>query len=170
VTPRAWAIAAVVLVLTAVGAFSAGRFSAPQQVQTRIEYRDLSVEDLTRGLSFVKTVNRTVYRNVTTTATDAGVITVDRTIEHEGTDEKRDENTVAHRATENVGTETRTVTLRPDWRISAQVGASMHAPALPITGPLVLGVSVERRIVGGVSAGLWANTVGAGGASLSVEF
>ena len=169
-TARQWAAVVGVVLLVGVGAFSAGRFTAPQRVETRIEYRDLTVEDLTRGLTFTKIVNRTVYRNVTTTATDAGVITVDRTVEHEGSDARLTDESTAKRTTERAGTEQRTVTLRPDWRIGAQVGASLREPALPLTGPLVIGVSVERRIVGGVSAGVWANTVGAGGASVSVEF
>ena len=50
------------------------------------------------------------------------------------------------------------------------VGASLREPLLPVAGPLVLGASLERRIVGGLSAGAWLNTVGAAGASLSVEW
>ena len=50
------------------------------------------------------------------------------------------------------------------------VGASLREPLVPIAGPLVLGASVERRIVGGLSAGAWLNTVGAAGASVSLEF
>ena len=168
---RQWAVVVGVVLLVGVGAFSAGRFTAPLKTETRIEWRDLTVEDLTRGLTSARTVTRTVYRNVITTVTpDAGTVTVDTSVEHEGTDEHLTDELIAKRTTEHAGERVETVTLRPDWRIGAQVGASLREPALPITGPLVLGVSVERRIVGGVSAGLWANTVGAGGASVSVEF
>ncbi|MHB1065627.1 MAG: hypothetical protein ACYC1Z_14260 [Georgenia sp.] len=167
-----WVLA---LVLMGVGAFSAGRFSAPRQVETRevekLVFRDLTVEDLTKGMTFTKTVTKTVWRNVETKP-DGTV--VDRSIEREGGTEAST-TTEARRTTEEHTGEretekTSTTTLQPSWRVGLQVGASLRPPALPITGPLVIGASVERRIVGGVSAGLWANTVGAGGASLSVEF
>jgi hypothetical protein len=70
--------------------------------------------------------------------------------------------------TENITATTTTV--RPDWRVGVLVGTSLREPLVPIAGPLVLGASLERRIVGGLSAGAWANTSGAAGASLSMEF
>lgn len=170
-TARRWIAVAVAVLLVGVGAFSAGRFTAPLKTETRIEWRELTVEDLTRGYTFARTVNRTVYRNVITTITpDAGTVIADTSIEREGTDEHGADQLTTKRTTDTARERVTTVTLRPDWRVGLQVGASLVTPALPITGPLVLGASVERRIVGGVSAGLWANTVGAGGASVSVEF
>jgi len=66
---------------------------------------------------------------------------------------------------------TRTVTSgRPDWRLGLQIGASLRPPALPLAGPLVLGVAVDRRVYEGVLLGAWANTSGAGGMSVGVEF
>ncbi len=155
----------VALVLCAL-AFSAGRFSAPEQV--RWQTLDLKTEDITRGFTFARTVTRTVYRNVITTVTDAGTTIADNSIEHEGEASTGTETETAKRA-ELVERE-QTVTLRPEWRVSGQVGASLVTPAIPITGSLVVGVSVERRIIGGVSAGLWGNTVGAGGVVVSGEF
>lgn len=171
---RRWIKLALLALGLVVAAFSAGRFSAPEQVRERIEYRSLAVEDITAGFKWGKasTRTRTVKRDVVTTITDAGTTIVDKTIEREG--EGATENA---EATEKIARTESTekiaekiTTLRPDWRIGVQIGASLRAPALHITGPLVLGASVERRIVGGVSLGLWANTVGAGGASVSVEF
>jgi hypothetical protein len=43
-------------------------------------------------------------------------------------------------------------------------------PLLQFAGPLVLGVHADRRIVGGLWAGLWIQTGGSFGASLSFEF
>lgn len=168
---------AVAAVLLLVVGFSAGRFSAPLQVQERevekLVYRDLTVEDLTRGMTFTRQVEVTRWRNVTTTTTDAGTVVVDRTIEREGAQESSSSTEARRTTEERAGTQERererTTTLQPDWRIGVQVGAALK-PAMVITGPLVIGASVERRILGGVSAGLWANTVGAGGASISVEF
>jgi hypothetical protein len=162
-------------VLIAAAGWSAGRYSAPAEVETRTEYRS---EVRTKTVEVVKwRTARAVDTRTTTTpvllpAPDGGVVLATRT-----------ETTTAERDTASGGTETRTevsssssgetsqrVTQQAAWRVGAQVGASLHAPALPITGSLVLGASLERRIVGGVSAGVWANTVGAAGASLSLEF
>ncbi|MDP2275273.1 MAG: hypothetical protein Q8K32_31295 [Archangium sp.] len=170
-----WAGIALGAVLLLVVGFSAGRFSAPATVETReverVVFKDLVVEDITRGYTFAQTVTKTVWRNVETRPDGT---TVDKSIEHHGAATatsgtetgKRTEDHQGQRDTEKVTT----TTALPDWRIGLQVGASMKPPALPITGPLVIGASVERRILGGVSAGLWANTVGAGGASVSIEF
>lgn len=164
-----WAVwPAVALALVA--AFSAGRFTAPEQVRERIEFSSLQVEDITRGYKWGKAAARTVRRNVVTEITDAGTVITDRTIEHESAETSSESTEQIARTESTAETSEKTTTLRPDWRIGAQVGASLRPPALVITGPLVLGVTVERRILGGVSAGLWANTVGAGGASVSVEF
>lgn len=175
--------AALAVLLLLVLAFSAGRFSAPLQVQERevekLVYRDLSTEDITRGYTFTRVEQRTVYRNVVTTITvtpDAGTVTTtaDNTVEHyggqlDGAVTEQEARVELVQAEREVLVE-KIATLRPDWRVGAQVGASLQPPALVIAGPLVLGASVERRILGGVSAGLWANTAGAGGASVSVEF
>ena len=78
----------------------------------------------------------------------------------------------AHQATQ----ETRTVTVtaeRPRWAVTALAGASLGSPPRLIPGlpaPLVVGAAVERRILGPLSAGLWATSAGAGGVSVRVEF
>ena len=165
-----WVLA---LGLVAFGAFSAGRFSAPAKVQEveRWKTLDLTTEDVTRGMTFARTTERTVWRNVVTTTTDAGTVVVDRTVEHEGTHEDTASTETSARTEKHDAELARekTTTLQADWRIGLQVGAAIK-PALVITGPLVIGASVERRIIGGFSAGVWANTAGAGGASLSAEF
>lgn len=174
-TARQWiAVVGVVLVAAALG-FSAGRFLGPEKVETRIEYRDLTVDELLKGVTFTKTVNRIVYRDVVTTVVaypDGGTATTtaDRSIEHEGSDTARTEDLASRRSTTSEGSSSRTVTLRPDWRVTGQVGASLVDPKLSIAGPLVIGLGVEKRILGGVSAGVWANSVGAAGVSVSGEF
>ncbi len=176
-------IAIAVLVLASVGSFTAGRFSAPLEVKTleieKIVYKSLTTEDITRGMSFTKSENRTVYRNVVTTvyvSPDAGTTTTiaDNSIEHVGALEEGSVTETEAR-TEIVTAERevlreKIVTLRPDWRVSGLVGASIQPPFVPIAGPLVFGLSGERRIIGGVSAGLWINTFGAIGAVVSGEF
>ena len=62
------------------------------------------------------------------------------------------------------------VTLQPRWRVGVLAGASWNPPLLPIAGPLVLGLEADVRIYGGLSAGLWANTGGAAGVAVALEF
>ncbi len=167
---RALAFVLTALVSLGVG-LAAGRFSAPAVTQTKIEYRSLAVEDITRGFTFARVVNRVVYRNVVTTITDAGTTVADTSVEREGDTTTGASTETGHTVTDNSGTNMKTVTLRPSWRLGVQVGASLKAPGLVITGPLVLGVSVETRIAQTpFGVGLWGNTVGAGGVSLSGEF
>lgn len=162
---------ATVLVGTAAASFSAGRFVAPAKVELRevekVVWKDRIVEKVVTKKA--KAVDRIVY--------------VDRVVMPDGEiREKTSTRTItdarelvnAEKASESEGkTETKkeaVTTARPDWRVGVLVGASIREPLLPLAGPLVIGASVERRIVGGVSAGAWLNTVGAAGASVSVEF
>lgn len=153
----------VSLLAVAAVAFAAGRFSAPLQVEERerVEYRDRVVERVVQA----KAQTKTVY--------------VDRVITRDGEVrerivERRDTktDTKTDTARENAGSSDRsaTTTARPDWRVGVLVGASAREPLLPIAGPLVIGVEVDRRIVGGLSVGVWASTSGAAGAALALEF
>jgi len=72
----------------------------------------------------------------------------------------------AHQAT----VETHTVTAPPNWAVSALVGAQLVGNAVLVPAPLVVGVVVERRILGPVSAGLWATSGRAGGLSLRIDW
>ena len=167
---KRFGVIALAVVVSSAAGFSAGRFSAPLKVETkeveRVVYQDRVVEKVITKK--VKAEDRVVY--IDRTITDAGVrelITeTTKTLEGERT---KDESTRDLMHESDKQREVKTV-LRPDWRASVLVGASMREPALVITGPLVIGVQVERRIVGGVSLGVWANTVGAAGASGSIEF
>lgn len=167
---RALSLVLVALVALCAG-LAAGRFTAPLKTETKIEFRELAVEDITRGFTFARTVEVTRWRNVTTTITDAGTVVVDRTVEREGSSTAGTETETSKRTSDSTGSSVVTVTARPSWRISAQVGASLVTPKLPIAGPLVVGASVEARLAQTpFSVGLWGNTVGAGGVVLSGEF
>lgn len=164
---RQWAAGLTALIVLLGLSFSAGRYTAPEKVREveKLVWKDRAEEKGTSKKT--KAVNRVVY--------------VDRVVSPSGeVREKRMTKTLtdAHevaevaRTTESTGVleKSTTTTLRPDWRVGVLVGASLKEPLVPIAGPLVLGASVERRIVGGVSAGAWVNTAGAAGASVSVEF
>lgn len=159
----------VAIVAFSVGAFFAGRASAPEP-ETKVEFKSLLVEDLTRGLDTKKARSRIVQRNVVTTTTDAGTVTVDKTTEHETDSEL---TTLTETSNKSVDTSNKIsiASTQANWRVGVQAGASLREPSLVIAGPLVIGASVEARIAKTpMSVGLWANTVGAGGVSLSVEF
>ena len=156
------------LALAAVAvAFVVGRVTAPVETRDveRVVFRDRVVEKVVEKAARVET--RIVYRD--RVITRDGTVTeheVERTAEAEGA--TRDTSTVA---TSTGTAERSTVTLvRPSWRVGVLAGASVREPLLPIAGPLVLGVEVDYRIAGGLSAGVWANTSGAAGAALALEF
>jgi len=167
------ALAAVLLLVVG---FSAGRFSAPLQVETReverVVFKDLLVEDITKGFTFARTIEKTVWRNVETRPDGT---TVDRSIErHGGTTAatvtettKRTEEHAGQREVEKVTI----TTLRPSWSIGLLVGATWKEPALPIAGPLVLGATVDLRLgQTPFSVGAWGTTQGAFGAIGRAEF
>lgn len=169
-TPNVWRTRLIVVgcvLLALVGAFSAGRFSAPLKVEEKLIHDKGETIYVKGETVYVKAEAKIVWRD--------RVILKDGTVtEHEieKTDTKEDakiSTSASATLTDHVET-VKTVTLRPNWRVSALVGASWRAPLLPIAGPLVLGVAAEYRIVGGLSAGLWVNTGGVAGVSVSFEF
>ncbi len=182
-----WAIGAGVVLLALVASFSAGRFSAPLKVETRdverVVFKDkmVTVEKVVERVVTVekeaKVETRIVWRD--RVITKEGTVTehivektgrADETEKTTAADKTADKHVEQVQALESTHETVKTVTLRPSWRVSLGVGASLKAPLLPIAGPLVLTTGAEYRIVGGVSAGLWLNTVGAAGALVSLEF
>lgn len=163
------------VLLALVAAFGAGRLSAPLKVQTRdverVVFKDRVVEKIVTVTQAAKVETKIVYRD--RVVTKDGTITeheVEKTGTAENVTKTDDAVKVATRAAEtDHQTETKT-TLQPDWRVHLQVGASLRDPLLPIAGPLVIGVQVDRRIIGGLSAGVWASTYGAAGLGVSFEF
>ncbi len=169
---RRYLIAAGVCLALLVGAFSAGRFSAPLKVETRdverVVFKDRVVEKVVTVEAKAKT--RIVYRERETKPD--GTVT-ER--EHERTDTKTDTTKTddKDRVVEGKTDHERVTvtTLRPSWRVGVLVGASFQQPLLPISGPLVLGASAEYRLVGGLWVGLWTlPQFGAVGAGVSFEF
>lgn len=157
------------------GAFSAGRFSAPMKVETKevekVVYKDRVVEKVVTVTVQAKAETKVVY--IDRVVTKEGTVTehiVEKTVDREKDTTKEATKEVATRDDTVEHSTTTVTTLRPDWRVAVLGGATFGTPALKIAGPLVLGAEVDRRIIGGVSVGLWANTAGAGGVSLSMEF
>lgn len=172
---KRWCLIALAAVLALVGAFSAGRFSAPLQVQTidtvSVKFQDRIVETVKTVEVAAEAKTRIVYRNVEVkpdgTTIDRSVEKTDTKIDTTKTD---DGVKVSDRAATTETVRQTTVTLRPSWRVGLTVGASWPKPLLAFAGPLVVGLQVDYRIFGGLTAGLWINTFGAAGVGLSFEF
>lgn len=166
-TPIPWWGRAVFMLALVVVGFAAGHFS---QVAEVVEVHDLKVvwrEKATTTAKAATAKTKIVYVDRVVTP-DGAIHEKSETREVETA--KTDATSVIDRSGEKEEKISKTTTTQPDWRISVQVGASLKAPLLPISGPLVLGVSGERRIIGPFSAGVWLNTVGAGGVVVSGEF
>lgn len=153
------AVAALGVLAVVVGAFFAGRFSGPAKV---VEIEKL-VEKRIEVAGKTVTETKVIYRDKVI-KTDGTII--ERSEERIGSLTEEHSKTVTDKAVERAVTTEN----RPGWRFGVLVGAQGPAPWLTVAGPLVLGVHAERRIVGGLSLGLWATTGGAGGGSVSLEF
>lgn len=155
------------------GVFAAGRYSAPKpdvRVTEHVVYQDRVVEKVVTVTAKADTKTVVVYR--------------DRTVKPDGTVHEQSEERTVDAATETAHTDDakaetsqtdtqRTITItaaKPQWRVSLLAGASLRSPLLPVYGPLVLGVEVNRRLLGPLWVGLWAQTGGSGGISLGIEF
>lgn len=160
-------IAAGLALVVVVIAFVVGRFTAPVETRDveRVVFKDRVVEKVVEKAARVET--RIVYRDRVTTK--EGTVTereIERTAEAEG----------ATRGTSSVATSagnlehSTTTVVRPNWRVGVLAGATVKEPLVSLAGPLVIGLEVDYRIAGGLSAGVWANTSGAAGAALALEF
>lgn len=161
--------------LALVASFVGGRFSAPLKVETRdvekVVFKDRVVEKIVTVEKAAKVETKIVYRD--RVIMKDGTITereVEKTDAKTDTEKTADASKVEVREVEKLVTVEKITTLRPDWRVGILAGASIREPLVPIAGPLVLGLEVDRRIIGGFSAGVWVNTSGAAGVALSLEF
>lgn len=59
---------------------------------------------------------------------------------------------------------------RPNWSVIGMVGAQIGGRHEIMPAPFVFGASLERRIVGPVSVGIWGLSSAAGGISVRVDF
>lgn len=189
-TWHARAIAALVAVAALLGAYGAGRETAPARVVTRenvrvdTQYKDRVVTQVVHDVQVqhdVQTQTRTVTVTRWAKAPDGTPLVTQETHQEAATASATERQavklvtTAAEHDAHQVAQETRTVTVmaeRPQWSVTAlaggQLGGLRLIPELP--APLVVGAAVERRILGPLSAGLWATSAGAGGVSVRFEF
>lgn len=169
-------------VVALLGSFGAGRYSRAgrvvtvDKVRTEVQYRDRVQTQVVHDVQTVHDVaTRTVTRWETVPGKPAVVVqTVERQAETRAqarTEAHQDAQSEAHATTVELHT-TATVYARPAWSATALVGGQLGGRRLvdALPAPLVVGVSLERRILGPVSAGLWATSGLAGGLSVRVDW
>jgi len=162
-----------------------GRHHGPERTKdvykTDVVYKDRVVEKIVHDVQTVHDV-ATQTRTVTVTkwakAPDGSPVVTQEThaekdqqaetkrhARTQGTQERQSES---HQA----AVQTHTTESRPNWSVSllagVQDGGKRLVDALP--APAVVGVVVERRILGPLSIGAWGTTARAAGLSLRLDF
>ncbi len=190
-------ITAIIVGLVLVGGgFAAGRYAAPDKVVVtervvQVEKQVVVVQTKTEiKVVRVKDVAKDVHTEVTTIKAPDGTVTVkavsdDKTKTHSDTKSDTTEQTsktvekLVYKDRETIKTVERN---RPSWSLALQpgydfAGALGHgAPVNLLPSSLtpfkrvVLGASIEHRVVGPLSAGVWANSQGTGGLVIRLEF
>lgn len=160
------------------GAYALGRVSAPARVETveRVVTREVQAVQVqhTEQREAARVETRVVYRD--RVVTPDGTVREREVERSESAAVQREQSATVEQTVRTVDVErvaSRTVTVpAPDWRVGVLVGV----PVRLAPGPVLVGVLIQRRLWGPVSAGAWTLApVGPGapvaaGVSLSVEF
>lgn len=190
---RIWK-AGVVLALLA-GAFVGGRYSNPGKTvehvttQTVVQDHVVTVEKVVTQTVYVKEVAKNVQTDTVVTKKPDGTVVTETKVSDTtkiGV-QKHQESSSQSSADVTVNESTKTDSLRvtesgkPQWHLHVQGGAG--ARFVGTTTPiLVLGVGIERRVIGPFYVGIWGQTTlnlvspgtppyeAAGGLSLGFEF
>jgi len=182
------------------GGYAAGRYAAPERVVVTEKVKVVEVEKIVRVVETdkvvealknyaqqkdVKTKKVTVKKPDGTVTTTTETEDKTKTESQEKTKEAEKTKTAETIVKEVIVEKEVTKTIereRPKWSLGLQTGLnypSILGSADPYTllptdnlmlRHVVVGVSVEHRLIGPLSTGLWANTQGAGGISLRLEF
>ncbi len=130
-----------ILVAAGLG-YAGGRYVQPANIVTQIK-------EITKTVEIVK-------HDTTTTTHETkhpdGTIDTDTTVVNHDIDMSHSNNSKV------------TESFKPQWKASALAGYNLS------TFEKVYGAQVDRRIIGPVFAGIWANTNHSGGLSVSLEF
>ncbi len=165
--PLPWYVRAPLVIALVVAAFFAGKFTTPVEIQ----------EVHTTEVKWKEKITKTDH----TTKVKTKIVYVDRVISPDGTVKEKSETREVDTSVADsslhidrsgllLDSAKKTTTSQSKWRVGVLVGASLTAPAIPITGPLVLGAHGEMRVFGGLWVGGWGITSGAAGLSASGEF
>ncbi len=151
------------------------------------------VKEVVKVVHDVSTKNNVETKKKTTVLPDGTTTIEESTKDLTQVEDKTDSSRELESHTESVGSKTedthqkveesKTVTIdreRPNWSLSLQpgfdfAGAFGHGsqfsllPTLPVKH-MMLGVSIDRRLIGPLFTGVWANSAGAGGLTIRAEF
>lgn len=145
--PRDALFLVAALLAVAVLAFSAGRFTAPLQVEERVEYSELT---RTKTKAKAKTSRALDTRTTTTPVLlpmpDGGVVLASKTVTETREREESKTSNETDALLEAIGRSSVVTTNQPDWLVGGLVGGRFSG------GPaaLVVGGFAGRRIIGGV--------------------
>lgn len=163
----AWRVALVAVAVAGAAGFTGfaiGRLNALEEVEEHALVLTVTREKTVERWHRAK--DRIVYVEKTTSP-DGTVLEKRSERETERAELARD----VERRDERRDETARVTTSRPDWRVGVLAGATWKEPALKLGDtPLVLGVQVERRLIGPFSLGVWGSTQGAAGVSVTGEF
>jgi hypothetical protein len=181
--PRLILAGAVLLALCA--SFATGRYTRTvatrDVVRTETQWKDRVVEKVVHDVQVqhdVATQTRTVTVTRWAKAPDGTPVVTQESHQERAQQAETKSQAQTTRATERTAeghattVETHTTEARPNWSATALVGVQDGGRRLvdALPSPLVLGVAVERHILGPVSVGLWATSGMAGGVAVRLDW
>lgn len=199
-TPRNIVLGFVTTLVLVGAGYAAGRYATPDKivvtekivtVQTEKAVSTMETDKILNALQTLNRNNDVKVIRITEKAPD-GTTRITETSEDKSkiaskTESQSKERQVETKIVEKLVYQDREVTKtversRPQWALALQPGFDVAGALgrgdgyslLPSSGSVlrhvVIGASLERRILGPVSGGIWANTAGMGGVTLKVEF
>ncbi len=199
-SPKQIALAVTAVVVLVGGGFAAGRYSVPEfqkeEAREKIVYVDRAVSsvDTDKILNAIKTLSqqKDVHTTKKTVKAPDGTITTEvettdktktesktETHEQEKKVEVRVEERLVYKDRETIKTIERN---RPQWSLELQPGFdfgsaigggaryNLFPSSIGVLKHAIVGMSIERRIIGPFSGGIWANSAGMAGLTLRIEF
>jgi hypothetical protein len=150
------------------------------QYQDKIQYQDRIVTKTV----YVKVAEKKTHKEehiithpdgskevVKTTDTDTTTKTSNNT---NTTNDQKNNTTVTDNTKADSETKTVVDVPKADWHVSVLAGSDLNTfhvtPLAPYVSPILIGVSVERRVIGPFYMGTWAISNRTGGISLGVEW
>jgi hypothetical protein len=170
--PKKTLIVSVVSVVLLVGAFLAGRYTTPVKVQEKVVEKVVVQEKIVTVEVDKKNTDEDQKKDTHTVVVvvkkkDGSTITTETKDTH--ADDQKHEveikyvDRVVNRVVEKEVTVTKTIDrILPQWSVTAKVGTTFNQlkPSLapPYFQPLLVGVDVDRRILGPIWFGMWGLT------------
>jgi hypothetical protein len=171
----AWRVAVVAFVVAGAGVAAGvgiGRLHALEEVTEQVVVVTRTHEvQVVRWRATGTSSSRTTSTPVVLAAPDGGVVLAAATTTETRESWSTEGSSSSSSESSSSNSRTSSTVSRPDWRVGLLVGATWKEPALKLGDtPLVIGATVERRIIGPFSLGAWGTTQGAAGLSVAGEF